>query len=113
MPDITPALEIVDLCVGYAGETRTVPAVDRVSFSIAPGEFMGLAGETGCGKSTIAQSILRLLPAPGIITGGDIRIAGHDMLTSDEAKVRELRWRTASIVLQNSLTSLNPVKTIK
>jgi peptide/nickel transport system ATP-binding protein len=113
MPDITPALKIVDLSVGYAGEAGMVPAVDRVTFSIAPGEFMGLAGESGCGKSTIAQSILRLLRAPGIITGGDIRIAGHDMLTSDEAKVRELRWRTASIVLQNSLTSLNPVKTIK
>ena len=112
MPDI-PALDIVDLSVGYAGETGIIPAVDRVSFSIAPGEFMGLAGESGCGKSTIAQSILRLLRAPGIITGGEIRIAGNDMLSGDDNAVRALRWRTASIVLQNSLTSLNPVKRIE
>src|SRR5690349_4705487 len=108
-----PALDIVDLSVGYAGENGIIPAVDRVSFNIAAGEFMGLAGESGCGKSTIAQSILRLLRAPGIITGGEIRIAGSDMLSEDDNAVRALRWRTASIVLQNSLTSLNPVKRIE
>ena len=112
MPDLVPALEVVDLSVGYAGEDGIKPAVDGVSFSIAPGEFMGLAGESGCGKSTIAQAILRLLRAPGIITGGEIRVAGHDMLTSDADRVRALRWHTASIVLQNALTSLNPVKRI-
>ena len=107
-----PALAIDNLSVGYASELGIVPAVEGVSLSIGPGEFLGLAGESGCGKSTIAQSILRLLRAPGVITGGAIRIAGHDMLTADEGKVRALRWRTASIVLQNSLTSLNPVKRI-
>ncbi|HEV2517170.1 MAG TPA: ABC transporter ATP-binding protein [Devosia sp.] len=107
-----PALDIVNLSVGYAGENGIISAVDGVSLGIAHGEFMGLAGESGCGKSTIAQSILRLLRAPGIITGGEIRIAGNDMLSSDEGAVRALRWRTASIVLQNSLTSLNPVKRI-
>ncbi|MGV3574091.1 MAG: dipeptide ABC transporter ATP-binding protein [Devosia sp.] len=112
MPDLVPALEITNLSVGYATEDGIRTAVDKVSFSIAPGEFMGLAGESGCGKSTIAQSILRLLRAPGIITGGEIRVAGHDMLTSDSQRVRELRWHTASIVLQNALTSLNPVKRI-
>lgn len=112
MPDLVPVLEITNLSVGYATEDGIRTAVDRVSFSIAPGEFMGLAGESGCGKSTIAQSILRLLRAPGVITGGEIRVAGHDMLTSDSQRVRELRWHTASIVLQNALTSLNPVKRI-
>ena len=112
MPDLVPALEITNLSVGYATEDGIRTAVDKVSFSIAPGEFMGLAGESGCGKSTIAQSILRLLRAPGVITGGEIRVAGHDMLTSDSQRVRELRWHTASIVLQNALTSLNPVKRI-
>ncbi len=112
MPDLVPALEITDLSVGYATDDGIRTAVDKVSFSIAPGEFMGLAGKSGCGKSTIAQSILRLLRAPGIITGGEIRVAGHDMLTSDSQRVRELRWHTASIVLQNALTSLNPVKRI-
>lgn len=112
MPDLVPALDITNLSVGYATEDGIRTAVDKVSFSIAPGEFMGLAGESGCGKSTIAQSILRLLRAPGVITGGEIRVAGHDMLTSDSQRVRELRWHTASIVLQNALTSLNPVKRI-
>ncbi|WP_051960618.1 dipeptide ABC transporter ATP-binding protein [Devosia riboflavina] len=112
MPDLVPALEITNLSVGYATEDGIRTAVDKVSFSIAPGEFMGLAGESGCGKSTIAQSILRLLRAPGVITGGEIRVAGHDMLTANSDRVRELRWHTASIVLQNALTSLNPVKRI-
>jgi len=106
------ALDIRDLSVSYLTETGLAPAVDRVSLSIAPGELFGLAGESGCGKSTIAQAILRLLRAPGVITGGEIRVGGEDVLAAGDREVRRLRWRRASIVLQNSLTALDPVRRI-
>ncbi|WIY53868.1 ABC transporter ATP-binding protein [Devosia sp. YIM 151766] len=108
----TPALEITNLDIAYAGDDRLIPAVRNVSLSIAPGEFVGLAGESGCGKSTIAQSILRLLKAPGIITGGTIKIDGRDILTLSDDEVRATRWNLAAIVLQNALTALTPVHTV-
>ncbi|MCV9999763.1 ABC transporter ATP-binding protein [Pararhizobium sp. YC-54] len=108
----TPALDIRNLSIGYAGANGIAPAVEDFNLAIAPGEFVGLAGESGCGKSTVAQSILRLLKSPGVITGGEIRIDGTDILTLPDREVRNQRWNAASIVLQNSLTSLNPVKRI-
>jgi peptide/nickel transport system ATP-binding protein len=108
----TPALEITNLDIAYAGDDGLIPAVRNVSLSIAAGEFVGLAGESGCGKSTVAQSILRLLKAPGIITGGAIKIDGRDILTLSNDDIRATRWNLAAIVLQNALTALNPVHTV-
>ena len=75
-----PVLEIKDLTVKYRGDTRSTTAVDRVSFSIGAGEIFGLAGESGCGKSTIANAIMRLLRDPAEIAGGSIRFGGRDVL---------------------------------
>jgi peptide/nickel transport system ATP-binding protein len=108
----TPLLEIEDLSVEYVTEARTVRAVDRVTFSIAEREVFGLAGESGCGKSTIANAILRLLRDPAVIAGGSIRFAGTDVLALSAKELRDFRWRQVAMVFQSAMNSLNPVMTI-
>jgi peptide/nickel transport system ATP-binding protein len=108
----TPLLEIEDLSVEYVTEARTVRAVDRVTFSIAEREVFGLAGESGCGKSTIANAILRLLRDPAVIAGGSIRFAGTDVLALSASELRDFRWRQVAMVFQSAMNSLNPVMTI-
>ncbi|MBW9119601.1 ABC transporter ATP-binding protein [Microbacterium trichothecenolyticum] len=107
-----PLLEVDDLSVEYVTEARTVRAVDRVSFSIAEREVFGLAGESGCGKSTIANAILRLLRDPALISGGSIRFSGTDVLALTAEELREFRWRQVAMVFQSAMNSLNPVMTI-
>ena len=108
----TPLLEIEDLSVEYVTEARTIRAVDRVTFSIAEREVFGLAGESGCGKSTIANAILRLLRDPAVIAGGSIRFAGTDVLALSADELRDFRWRQVAMVFQSAMNSLNPVMTI-
>jgi peptide/nickel transport system ATP-binding protein len=105
-------LTVEDLCVDYATESGFLRAVDEVSFSIGPGEIFGLAGESGSGKSTIIQAILRLLKPPGIITGGEVDFAGHDLLALDAEGLRKLRWCDISLVCQSAMNALNPVITV-
>lgn len=105
-------LEVDDLSVEYITEARTIRAVDRVSFSIAEREVFGLAGESGCGKSTIANAILRLLRDPAVIAGGSVRFAGTDVLALTADELREFRWRQVAMVFQSAMNSLNPVMTI-
>ncbi|WP_435526888.1 ABC transporter ATP-binding protein [Microbacterium aurantiacum] len=107
-----PLLEIDDLSVEYETEARTVRAVDRVSFSIAEREVFGLAGESGCGKSTIANAILRLLRDPAVISSGSIRFDGTDVLALSPDELRAFRWRRVAMVFQSAMNSLNPVMTI-
>ncbi|XXZ16993.1 ABC transporter ATP-binding protein [Sorangium sp. So ce315] len=87
-------------------------AVDNVSFDIAPGEVLGLAGESGSGKSTVAMAIMRLLRPPAIITGGRVLFAGQDVLSMTEEQLRAFRWRKMALVFQSAMTALNPVLTI-
>jgi peptide/nickel transport system ATP-binding protein len=107
-----PLLEVDDLSVEYVTESRTVRAVDRVTFSIAEREVFGLAGESGCGKSTIANAVLRLLRDPAVISGGSIRFAGTDVLALNAEALRDFRWRQVAMVFQSAMNSLNPVMTI-
>jgi peptide/nickel transport system ATP-binding protein len=104
-----PLLEVQDLVVEYQTAQGSVRAVDHVSFSIRPGEIVGLAGESGCGKSTTAHAILRLLRPPAEITGGRILFQGRDLVTMSREELRLFRWRHVSIVFQSAMNSLNPV----
>ncbi|QRN93022.1 ABC transporter ATP-binding protein [Archangium violaceum] len=101
-----------DLRVEYLTPTGPVCAVDGVSFDIGRGEVLGLAGESGSGKSTVAQALLRILRPPAVITGGQVLFEGEDILAMSEARLRELRWRKVSLVFQSAMNSLNPILTI-
>ena len=107
-----PLLEVRDLVVDYPVPNGRVRAVDHVSFDIQPGEIVGLAGESGCGKSTAAHAILRLLRPPARITSGRILFQGQDLVTLSSAEMRRFRWNHISIVFQSAMNALNPVMTI-
>jgi oligopeptide/dipeptide ABC transporter ATP-binding protein len=106
-------LSIEDLKTYFYTNLGIVKAVDGVSFSVRPGEALGLAGESGCGKSVTCLSIIRLVPKPaGHIVGGKVLFEGEDLLTKDEKEMRYWRGKKISMILQDPLMSLNPVYTI-
>jgi peptide/nickel transport system ATP-binding protein len=105
-------LEIQNLQVEYPTPDRDVRAVDNVSFSVQPGEIVGLAGESGCGKSTTAHAILRILRPPAEITGGRVLFQGTDLVPLDREALRRYRWRHISLVFQSVMNALNPVMRI-
>jgi peptide/nickel transport system ATP-binding protein len=104
-----PLIELEDLVVEYPMTHGVARAVDHVSLSINRGEIVGLAGESGCGKSTVAQAILRVLRPPGEITGGRILFEGTDVASLRPEQLRKFRWRNVSLVFQSAMNSLNPV----
>jgi peptide/nickel transport system ATP-binding protein len=108
-----PILDVEDLRTWFFTRDGIVRAVDGVSFHVMPGETLAVVGESGCGKSVTALSILRLIPSPpGRIVSGSIRFAGRDLLALDEAEMRQVRGNEISMIFQEPMTSLNPVLTI-
>jgi len=104
-------LEVDDLSVRFDSDEGSVHAVDRLSFSLEEGEVLAMVGESGCGKSVTAMSLLRLLPASASLSGA-VRFGERDLLTTDEATLRGVRGREISFVFQEPMTSLNPVFTV-
>jgi peptide/nickel transport system ATP-binding protein len=110
---VEPILDIADLRTWFFTRDGVVRAVDGVSFHVTPGETLAIVGESGCGKSVTALSILRLIPSPpGRIVSGAIRFAGRDLLGLSEAEMRQVRGNEISMIFQEPMTSLNPVLTI-
>lgn len=102
-------LNVQDLTTHYFTLRGPVRAVDEVSFQIDKGELMGLAGESGCGKTTVALSILKILPPGGRIVGGKIWFKDNDLVTLKEREMRDIRWKEISIIFQGAMNALNPV----
>ena len=105
-------LEVRHLRTAFATSRGEVRAVDDVSFSIAQGETLCLVGESGCGKSVTALSILQLVSPPGRVTGGEILFEGRDLLKLRESELRQMRGNDIAMIFQDPMTSLNPVFTV-
>ena len=107
------ALDVTDLQTYFFTRQGTVKAVDGVSFYLKKGETLGIVGESGCGKSITALSVMRLVPdPPGKIIGGTVKLDGRDLLQCSEAEMRDIRGNEISMIFQEPMTSLNPVITI-
>lgn len=102
-------LEVRNLITHYLTPFGAVKAVDDVSFNLRKGVALGLAGESGCGKTTIALSVMRILPYPGKVLGGEIIFKGTDILKLNDSELRKVRWKGISTVFQGAMASLNPL----
>jgi peptide/nickel transport system ATP-binding protein len=102
-------LELRQLTVEYGAGAKRARAVDGVDLAIHEGETVGLAGESGCGKTTIANAVLQILRPPGRIAGGSILFEGEELLGKSTEELRRFRWRNVSMVLQSAMNALNPV----
>ena len=110
---MTPVLQIENLEVHFPTTRGVVKAVDGVSLSLEPGERLGLIGESGSGKSTIALAVMRLIRPPGLIAGGTIELDGVDLLALSEAEMRRYRLAKVALITQGAMNSLNPVIRIR
>ena len=102
-------LEVKDLRTYFDTPFGQVKAVDGVSFTLEKGVALGLAGESGCGKTTTAYSLMRMVPLPGKIMSGEILYNGENILDYNDTQLRELRWKEMSMVFQGAMASLNPL----
>jgi len=108
-----PLLEVKDLAVHFKLESGSVKAVDGVSFRLDHGEALGIAGESGCGKTTTALSLVRLLPPNARVRSGSIELFGIDLVPKSERALARYRWREISIVFQGAMNALNPVHRVR
>ncbi|MDS0300083.1 ABC transporter ATP-binding protein [Halogeometricum sp. S1BR25-6] len=106
-------LEVEDLEVYYETEDGPAQAVDGVSFELEEGENLGIVGESGCGKTTLAKSIIGILPDAGYVNGGEIRFKGDDLTGMTGKQRRRMKWEEISMVAQSAMNSLDPVYTIR
>ncbi len=106
-------LELNDLNVHYFTPRGAVIAVNHVNLYVKKGEIVGLVGESGCGKTTVAMSTLQMVSAPGRIVGGEIKIEGQNIVNLPEKELRKLRWSKLALIPQGAMNSLNPVTKIK
>jgi len=109
---MTHLLEVKNLQTHFATRAGVVRAVDGVSFHLDEGELLGLVGESGCGKSITALSLMRLVGQPGKIVGGEIWFAGENLLKATDERMREIRGDRLAMIFQDPMTSLNPVYTV-
>jgi peptide/nickel transport system ATP-binding protein len=107
-----PLLVVEGLTTHFTLESGTVNAVDGVGFTLRDGEALGIAGESGCGKTTTALSLVGLLPSNARIVSGSVRLYGIDLVAKTENQLRRYRWREVSIVFQGAMNALNPVRRI-
>jgi len=110
VPD--PLLEVDGLTIEYLTDTADVRAVEDVSFSVGAGEFVGVVGESGCGKSTMLFGVAQLLSPPGEVMAGRVIFRGQDMVRLSAGELRHMRWRDYSVVMQSAMNALNPMKSI-
>jgi len=108
-----PLLEVDSLTIDYQTRRGNIRAVNNLSFTLERGETLGLVGESGSGKSTLGLSIIRLVPPPGVIVNGHIRLDGTDILTLSEEEMRFIRGKKVAFVFQDPMTSLSPVKKVE
>ena len=107
-----PAIAVRDLNIEIRGDRGGFPVVQEMNFSVAPGETLCIVGESGCGKSMTALSLMRLLPEAARVTSGSITIGGEDFLALGQSKVEDFRGEEIAMIFQEPLTALNPVLTI-
>jgi peptide/nickel transport system ATP-binding protein len=109
----TAIIEIDDLSISFPTDKGELKAVDHVSLSVNQGELLGLVGESACGKSTLAFSLLKAVPPPGRVTGGRIMIDSVDLDKLKGESLRRFRWKNVAMVFQSAMNALDPVKTVE
>ncbi|MFO8111673.1 MAG: ABC transporter ATP-binding protein [Desulfosalsimonadaceae bacterium] len=107
-----PLLDVDQLTIAYHTRSGPVTAVDNVSFQLEKGRFLGIVGESGCGKTTIGMSLLGLLPENGFIRSGRILFEGTDLLKLSKKELQAIRWKKISMIFQAAMNALNPVQRV-
>ncbi|WP_342431149.1 ABC transporter ATP-binding protein [Neobacillus sp. FSL H8-0543] len=105
-------LSVENLSTFFKTDKGIAKAVENVSFSVEEGEMLGLIGESGCGKTTVAQSILRLIEYPGKVVAGSVHLNGKNLLKVKDSELLNLRWKEISVIPQSAMNALNPVYTV-
>lgn len=109
---MSTVLSVENLSTFFKTDKGIAKAVENVSFSVEEGEMLGLIGESGCGKTTVAQSILRLIEYPGKVVSGNVHLNGNNLLKATDSELTSLRWREISVIPQSAMNALNPVYTV-